>query len=193
VLRRERRSEGGALAILRDVSASMEGARTRLAADVIAGVVRAAARRRMRVGYVEFHHDAEPLLVDGALFHRGTRALLERARLARAEGRTSYEAPLGVVLEALRAQDRRSGHIVLLTDGVPVVGDPRVLRERALAQALGARIHTVFLGTEEMPPLLREIAGETGGLCFRAVRDRSGVALVPAPSPRAVAPLGALR
>jgi MoxR-like ATPase len=193
VLRRERRSEGGALAILRDVSASMEGARTRLAADVIAGVVRAAAKRRMRVGYVEFHHDAEPLLVDGELFHRGTRALLERARLARAEGRTSYEAPLGVVLEALRARDRRSGHIVLLTDGVPVVGDPRVLRERALAQALGARIHTVFLGTEEMPPLLREIAGETGGLCFRAVRDRSGVALVPAPSPRAVAPLRALR
>ena len=197
LLRRERRSEGGALALLRDVSASMEGARTRLAADVIAGVVRAAAKRRMRVGYVEFHHDAEPLLVDGLLFHRRTRALLERARLARAEGRTSYEAPLRVALEALRALGQRGGHVVLLTDGVPVVGDARVLRERALARELGARIHTVFLGSEELPALLLELASETGGVCFRTSRGRSRVALVPVPvpvhAPRIVAPLHALR
>ncbi|MBM4383032.1 MAG: AAA family ATPase [Deltaproteobacteria bacterium] len=193
LLRRERRSEGGALALLRDISASMEGARTRLAADVIAGIVRAAGKRRMRIGYVEFHHDAEPLLVDGALFHRRTRALLERARLARAEGRTSYEAPLRVALAALRALGQRGGHIVLLTDGMPVVGDARVTRERALAQELGARIHTVFLGTEEMPALLPELAGETGGICFRAVRERSRVTLVPAQPPRAVAPLRAVR
>jgi len=187
LLRRERRSEGGALALLRDVSASMEGARTRLAADVVAGVVRAAAKRRMRVGYVEFHHDAEPLLVDGALFHRRYRALLERARLARAEGRTSYEAPLRIALEALRALGQRGGHVVLLTDGVPVVGDPRVVRERALALALGAHIHTVFLGREETPPLLLELADETGGLCFRIARERGRAQLSPARGPHHVA------
>jgi MoxR-like ATPase len=193
LLRRERRSEGGALALLRDVSASMEGARTRLAADVVAGVVRAAAKRRMRVGYIEFHHDAEPLLVEGALFHRRYRALLERARLARAEGRTSYEAPLRIALEALRALGSRGGHVVLLTDGVPVVGDPRVLRERALALDLGAHLHTVFLGPEETPQLLLELADETGGLCFRVARERGRAQLSPARGTRHVAPQRALR
>ena len=177
VLRRERRSEGGALVVLRDVSASMEGARTRLAADIVAGVLRAAAKRRMRFGYVEFHHEAEPFLVDGALFHRRYRAVLARARIARAEGRTSYEAPLRVALAALRALERPGGHVLLLTDGVPVVGDPRVLRERAQALQLGARIHTVFLGAEEMPSLLAELARETQGVCFRAARERGVTAL----------------
>ena len=197
LLRRERRGEGGALVILRDVSASMEGARTRLAADVVAGVVRAAAKRRMRVGSVEFHHQAEPLLVAGALFHRRYRLLLERARLARAEGRTSYQAPLRVALDALRALGERGGHVVLLTDGVPVVGDPRVVRERGELADLGARIHTIFLGAEEPPALLAELADETGGLCFRALRarerERAGVRLVPAAGAGGVAPLRALR
>jgi Mg-chelatase subunit ChlD len=195
LLRRERRSEGGALVILRDVSASMEGARTRLAADVVAGIVRAAAKRRMRVGYVEFHHEAEPLLVDGSLFHRRYRALLVRARLARAEGRTSYQAPLRAALEALRALGERGGHVVLLTDGVPVVGDARVVRERSELADLGARIHTIFLGAEEHPALLVELAEESGGVCFRALRERerAGVRLVPAPGARGVAPLRAVR
>jgi hypothetical protein len=193
LLRRERHATGGALALLRDVSASMEGARTRLAADVVAGVVRAAAKRRIRVGYVEFHHDAEPALVGGALFHRRYRALLERARVARAEGRTSYEAPLRVALEALRALGRRGSHVVLLTDGVPVVGDARVRRERALAAELGARIHTVFLGLEETPPLLVELADETGGLCFRVARERGRAQLVSARAARHVAASRAVR
>ncbi len=193
VNRRERRSQGGALVILRDVSASMEGARTRLAADVVAGVVRAAAKRRMRVAYVEFHHEAEPFLVDGALFHRGYRALLERARLARAEGRTSYQAPLRVALAGLRALALRGGHVVLLTDGVPVVGDPHVVRERALAAELAARLHTVYLGPEETPALLAELADETGGLCFRVARERGRARLVAARAPRHVARPRAVR
>jgi MoxR-like ATPase len=180
VLRRERRSKGGALVLLRDVSASMEGARTRLAADVVAGVLRAAAKRRMRVGYVEFHHDAEPFLIEGALFHRRYRALNGRARIARAEGRTSYEAPLRVALHALRERAEAGAHVLLLTDGVPVVGDPRVLRERRLARELGARIHTVFLGAEEAPEILRELAAETGGLCFQFDAARRRAVLVPA-------------
>jgi Mg-chelatase subunit ChlD len=155
--------------------------------------VRAAAKRRMRVGYVEFHHEAEPALVDGALFHRRYRALLERARLARAEGRTSYAAPLRAALDALRAIGQRGAHLVLLTDGVPVAGDPRALRERALAAELGARIHTVFLGPEETPALLEELAAETGGLCFRVARGRARAELVPVRGARHVAPTRAVR
>ena len=74
--------------------------------------------------------------------------------------------------------------MLLLTDGVPVVGDPRVLRERAQALELGARIHTVFLGAEETPSLLAELARETQGVCFRAARERGVTALREAMTPR---------
>jgi len=177
ILERERRARGGALALLRDVSASMEGRLTRLAGVVVAGLVREAARRRMRVGYVEFHHEAEPFRVAGRLFHRRYPALLARAARARAEGRTSYEAPLRVALEALRARHGGGGgarHVVLLTDGVPVVGDPRVGRERRLARELGVRVHTVYMGPDATPELLRTLARETGGGAFRAAPAGGG-------------------
>ncbi len=176
-LRRERRGRGGALVVLRDVSASMEGARTRVAADVVAGVVRACAKRRMRVAYVEFHHDAEPFREEGQLFHRRYRRVLARARLARSEGRTSYEAPLRLALQALGERAERGAHILLITDGVPVAGDPSVRRERRAARELGARIHPVYLGGEAMPSVLRELAAETEGVCFEARRERSGTVL----------------
>jgi hypothetical protein len=57
---------------------------------------------------------------------------------------------------------------VLLTDGVPVLGDPHVRRERALARELGVKVHTVFLGLGECPGVLDEISRETDGLCFVA-------------------------
>jgi Ca-activated chloride channel family protein len=133
---------------------------------VVAGLVRACARRRMRVGYVEFHHEAEPLLVAGALFHRRYQTLLRLAAQPRAEGRTSYEAPLRVALDAFRARPARGRHVLLLTDGVPVVGDPEVRRERRAARALGVRVHTVFVGRGAPPPVLAALADETGGEHF---------------------------
>jgi hypothetical protein len=81
----------------------------------------------------------------------------------------------------------------MLSDGVPVVGDPHVARERALAEELGAHIHTVFLGAEATPPLLVELADETGGLCFRVARERGRAQLVPVRDVRRVAPSRALR
>ncbi len=57
---------------------------------------------------------------------------------------------------------------MLLTDGVPVLGDPYVRRERALARELGVKVHTVFLGLGECPEVLDEISRETRGLCFVA-------------------------
>ena len=168
VYRRERRNAGGALAVLRDVSASMEGRLASSAGQVVAGLVRVAARRRMRLGYVEFNHEAERFAADGAFFHRRYRRALALARRSRAEGRTNYEAPLRAALGELRGCAGRERHVVLLSDGMPILGDPNVRNERALAQRLGVKVHTVFLGLGECPKVLDEISRETGGLRFEA-------------------------
>ncbi len=171
VYRRERRNAGGTLAVLRDVSASMEGRLARWAGQVVAGLVRIGARRRMRMGYVEFNHEAERFEAAGAFFHRRYRRLLALASRRRAEGRTNYEAPLRSALHELRLAAGRERHVVLLTDGVPVLGDPHVRRERALARELGVKVHTVFLGLGECPEVLDEISRETQGRGF-AVRPQ---------------------
>ena len=168
VYRRERRNSGGTLAVLRDVSASMEGRLSRWAGQVVAGLVRTGARRRMRMGYVEFNHEAERFEAGGAFFHRRYRRLLALASRRRAEGRTNYEAPLRSVLGELRGVAGRERHVVLLTDGVPVLGDPSVRRERALARELGVKVHTVFLGLGECPEVLDDISRETRGGSFVA-------------------------
>jgi MoxR-like ATPase len=168
VYRRERRNAGGTLAVLRDVSASMEGRLSRWAGQVVAGLVRTGARRRMRMGYIEFNHEAERFEAGGAFFHRRYRRLLALAGRRRAEGRTNYEAPLRSALTELGLATGRERHIILLTDGVPVLGDPTVQRERALARELGVKVHTVFLGLGACPEVLDEISRETEGRCFVA-------------------------
>ncbi|MFI5314198.1 MAG: AAA family ATPase [Myxococcota bacterium] len=168
VFRRERRNAGGALALLRDVSASMEGRLARWAGEVVAGLVRVGARRRMRLGYLEFNHEAERFAADGAFFHRRYRRVLALAKRSRAEGRTNYEAPLRTALAEFRGTAGRERHIVLLSDGVPVLGDPAVRSERALARRLRVKVHTVFLGSGECPAVLDEISRETAGLRFEA-------------------------
>ncbi len=168
VQRRERRLAGGLVAVLRDVSASMEGRLSRWAGEVVAGIVRAGARRRMRLGYVEFNHAAERHAAGGRFFHRRYRGLLALAARRRAEGRTNYQAPLEIALRELRSRAGRNRHVVLLTDGVPVAGDPTLAAERAQARRLGVRIHTVFLGLGDYPPVLELISRETGGLRFDA-------------------------
>ncbi len=168
VLRRERRNAGGSLAVLRDVSASMEGRLARWAGEVVSGIVRVGARRRMRLGYIEFNHEAERFASGGAFFHRRYRRVLSLAQRRRAEGRTNYEAPLRAALGELRASAGRERHIVLLSDGVPVLGDPTVASERALARRLRVKVHTVFLGSGECPAVLDELSRETDGLRFAA-------------------------
>jgi MoxR-like ATPase len=168
VARRERRLAGGMVAVLRDVSASMEGRLSRWAGEVVAGIVRLGARRRMRLGYVEFNHAAERHAAGGRFFHRRYRRLLGLAAARRAEGRTSYQAPLETALREFRGRAGRNRHVVMLTDGVPVVGDPTIAAERALARRLGVRIHTVFLGVGDCPAVLDLISRETGGLRFAA-------------------------
>ncbi len=164
---RKRRNAGGAVAVLRDISASMAGRLTVWSSQVVLGILRVAARRRMRVGYVEFHHRALPHPVGGRLLHRSYSRLAEQAGQAKAVGQTNYEAPLRTALEGLRGGSGRNRHIVLLTDGLPIIGDTTVRRERQLARRLGVALHTVFLGNGDCPPVLDDISLETGGLRFR--------------------------
>jgi MoxR-like ATPase len=163
---RKRKSAGGAVAVLRDISASMAGRLTVWSSQVVLGILRVAARRRMRVGYVEFHHRALPHEVGGRLLHRSYSRLAEQAGQAKAVGQTNYEAPLRTALEGLRGGSGRNRHIVLLTDGLPIIGDTTVRRERQLARRLGVALHTVFLGNGDCPPVLDDISLETAGLRF---------------------------
>ncbi len=163
---RKRKSAGGAVALLRDISASMAGRLTVWSSQVVLGILRVAARRRMRVGYVEFHHRALPHHVGGRLLHRSYSRLAEQAGQAKAVGQTNYEAPLRAALEGLRGGSGRNRHVVLLTDGLPIIGDTTVRRERQLARRLGVALHTVFLGNGDCPPVLDDISLETGGLRF---------------------------
>ena len=163
---RKRRSAGGAVAVLRDISASMAGRLTVWSSQVVLGILRVAARRRMRVGYVEFHHRALPHQVGGRLLHRSYSRLAEQAGQAKAVGQTNYEAPLRTALEGLRGGSGRNRHVVLLTDGLPIIGDTTVRRERQLARRLGVALHTVFLGNGDCPPVLDDISLETDGLRF---------------------------
>lgn len=163
---RKRKSAGGAVAVLRDISASMAGRLTVWSSQVVLGILRVAARRRMRVGYVEFHHRALPHHVGGRLLHRSYSRLAEQAGQAKAVGQTNYEAPLRTALEGLRGGSGRNRHVVLLTDGLPIIGDTTVRRERQLARRLGVALHTVFLGNGDCPPVLDDISLETAGLRF---------------------------
>lgn len=169
VPRRERRGRGGAVAVLRDVSASMEGRLGAWAGEVVCALAALGRRRRLKLGYVEFNHAAERFSHARRFFHGRYDAIAALAARRRCEGRTSYQAPLRVALDELARAPERERHVVLLTDGVPVVGDPEVREERAAARRLGVRVHTVFLGTGPRPEVLDRLAAETGGLGFRAL------------------------
>jgi len=162
------RRGSGAVALLRDVSASMEGRLGIWAGQVMAGLVRSARLSGLRVGYVEFDHEAHCFRDGGRFFHRRYSRLLAAASRRRAGGRTSYEAPLRAALDELRRAPDRMRHAVLLTDGLPVAGDPEVQAERALARRLGVRVHTVFVGLGRCPAVLDRVSTETGGLSFLA-------------------------
>lgn len=176
--RRSRRNAGGAVVILRDVSTSMAGPRNRWAREVVAGLIRIASRRKMRVGYIEFHHRALPRPVAGRLLHRSYGKLISLAAKAHPLGQTNYQEPLHLALDTLQGRRGKNRHIVMLTDGLPITGDVRVKGERRLAERLGVSVHTVFLGEGECPSILDVISKETGGLRFLARVARAGTLTV---------------
>ncbi|MEM1247025.1 MAG: AAA family ATPase [Acidobacteriota bacterium] len=176
--RRSRRNAGGAVVILRDVSTSMAGPRNRWAREVVAGLIRIASRRKMRVGYIEFHHRALPRPVAGRLLHRSYGKLISLAAKAHPLGQTNYQEPLHMALDTLQGRRGKNRHVVMLTDGLPITGDVRVKAERRLAERLGVSVHTVFLGEGECPSILDVISKETGGLRFLARVARAGTLTV---------------
>ena len=176
--RRSRKNAGGVVVILRDVSTSMAGPRNRWAREVVAGLIRIASRRKMRVGYIEFHHRALPRPVGGRLLHRSYGQLITLAAKAHPLGQTNYQEPMRLALESLQGRRGHNRHVVMLTDGLPITGDVRVRAERKLAHRLGVSLHTVFLGEGECPSILDDISKETGGLRFLARVARAGTLTV---------------
>jgi uncharacterized protein with von Willebrand factor type A (vWA) domain len=154
--------------LLRDVSASMEGRAGAWAGEIVAALIRGARRLGLRVGLIEFDHEALCLRERGRFFHRRYAGLLAAAAHRRAAGRTSYEAPLRAALDELSRVPRGERHVLLLTDGLPVAGDPEVRAERARARRLGVRVHSVFIGPGAYPPVLDRLCAETSGLRFRS-------------------------
>jgi hypothetical protein len=171
VLGRARRRSGGRVVLLRDVSASMQGPAGRWSSRLVASLVDAVAARALPLGYVEFHHEAERFLAGGRPLHRDYAAVRARASTARAEGQTSYEAPLRAALASLAIAPRSAARdqIVLVTDGVPVVGDPWVAREIATARRIRAVVHTVYVGLGVPPAVLRALSARTGGTCAHVI------------------------
>jgi hypothetical protein len=142
----------------------MQGPGARWSLRLVRALLDAARAERLRVGYLEFHHAAERFLLRGQFVHRAYAALAARAAQAVCTGRTSYQAALGAALSA--RLPRGSCDVVMISDGVPVVGDPTVQSERRRARRRGWKLHTVFVGLPPVPPVLVELARETDGLAF---------------------------
>jgi uncharacterized protein with von Willebrand factor type A (vWA) domain len=178
------------VAILRDVSASMEGDRAAWASAVVAQIVDLCKRRRLAVGYLEFNH--EPLPVDAfslgargppncpALFTYDYGKVRQLASRTWSGGGTDLQRALRELIERYSraappsqlgvASHYCPGHALLVTDGVTTSGEPMLEQERAAARAMGLCVHTVFIGPadEPYPPPLAALAAATGGLRFQA-------------------------
>jgi Ca-activated chloride channel family protein len=158
---------------------------------VVKGVVGRFIEQRSgdRVGLVLFGDNAflqAPLTVDGA----AVSAMLETAVPRMAGDATAIGDAVGVAVKKLRERPESSRILILLTDGENTAGTLPPREAALLAQRNGVRIYTIGVGSEgevpfpedgrikmaEMPldePLLKELAGITGGAYFRATDSRA--------------------
>lgn len=65
----------------------------------------------------------------------------------------------------------KNKHLLFLTDGAPTQGDAELQGEQAMAKRLGVRIHTVFIGQGDYPPILDTLALATNGARFQAIPE----------------------
>merc|ERR1712136_141557 len=84
---------GGQFAILRDVSASMDGPHATWAGAVVTNLVNMCRKRCLAVGYLEFNHEPIPLRVgnDGSFFTQDYERVLKAARQTWGEGGTNVQ------------------------------------------------------------------------------------------------------
>jgi Ca-activated chloride channel family protein len=198
----EVKKEGIAIVIAVDISSSMlaedfaPSNRMEVAKQQAISFIK--GRSADRIGIVAFAGEAltqVPITVDYPVLEQAVSNL----RIGMLEDGTAIGTGLATAVNRLREAPGKSKVILLLTDGVNNRGtvDPRTAA--AAAAALGIRVYTIGVGTEgEAPiptgrgisgfryeilpveidePLLRDIAGSTGGRYFRA-KDSQALARI---------------
>jgi uncharacterized protein with von Willebrand factor type A (vWA) domain len=173
-LLRKRKLKGGAIAIIRDISASMSGSRAQWSSMLILGLIRMVRQRRMRVGYIEFNHKCTKYADNNTFFSRAYTRLGETASRCRCSGYTNYQLPL---LDAFREFTRihdNVKHVVFITDGRPTDGDREILREIEQARRDRISVHSIYIGLRDSPEILRTLSEKTKGTHFQVVSDSSG-------------------
>ena len=178
VFRRTRLERGGRLVVIRDISQSMTGKSSVWVSMVVVGLVEMAKRRRMAVGYVEFNHQSFKFLDDGRFFTTNYDTLMARSMDCQCSGFTDYQNALSDALAEFASLRGGRQHIVFLTDGMPTSGDKEVKTELQQAQHLGVSIHSIFIGREQCPPILRKISRETRGVHFQVMPNKEGMVKV---------------
>jgi len=175
VFRRTRKERGGRLAVIRDISQSMTGKSSLWVSMVVIGLVEMARRSRMAVGYIEFNHQSYKYMDKEHFFTRNYEPLLEKSMETQCSGFTDYQNALGDALEEFAQMRGGRQHVIFLTDGMPTSGDKEVRQELTQAKALGIAIHSIFIGREQCPPILKKISKDTGGIHFQVMPNKEGM------------------
>ncbi|MFP4040037.1 MAG: VWA domain-containing protein [Desulfosudaceae bacterium] len=148
-----------------------------------------AGRTGDRLGLVVFGTSAftqVPLTRD----YRTIAFILDRLEIGAAGDNTAIGDAIGISIKRLRDIDSKSNIIILLTDGQSNAGEMSPEEATALAAEEGIKIHTIGVGSRGRAPflvdhpllgrqyvyrqvnmdeaVLKRIAGQTGGLYFRA-------------------------
>jgi len=178
VFRRTRHERGGRIAIIRDISQSMTGKSSMWVSMVVNGLVEMARRSHMAVGYVEFNHQSFKFHDEERFFTTNYDVLKARSQDCQCSGFTDYQNALNDALEEFGKARGGRQHIVFLTDGMPTSGDKEVKLELKLAQQLGVSIHSIFIGREQCPPILKKISRETSGVHFQVMPNKEGMVKV---------------
>lgn len=178
VFRRTRMERGGRLAVIRDISQSMTGKSSLWVSMVVVGLVEMARRRKMAVGYVEFNHQSFKFTDESRFFTTNYEVLMRRSMDCQCSGFTDYQNALNDALGEFAHIRGGRQHIVFLTDGMPTSGDKEVKEELKMAQRLGVSIHSIFIGREQCPPILRKISRDTNGVHFQVMPNKEGMVKV---------------
>ncbi len=175
VFRRTRKERGGRLAGIRDISQSMTGKSSLWVSMVVIGLVEMAKRSRMAVGYIEFNPQSYKYIEGDHFFTRNYEPLIQKSMETQCSGFTDYQNALGDAMEEFATVRGGRQHVIFLTDGMPTSGDKEVKEELKTAKKLGIAIHSIFIGREQCPPILKKISEESGGIHFQVMPNKDGM------------------